>query len=233
MTNNRNIRKTHQNGNVLFLILIAVALFAALSYVVTQSSRTGSGDAARDKARLSASNILNQVTGVQTAVSRLVLGKCAPELLNFASPYDSININPNAPPDGHCDVFLNNGGGAVPQQAPEGSVTPDPNYYFVGSSALHGIGSTCSTPNCGDLVMTLYGVNDLVCEQLNIMNGIKVQAATLTDTQQACPYKGTFDCNGNGTTEQIFSSAALKGKNSVCWKDTVHGLTFSHVLLSR
>lgn len=224
--------RRHEKGNVLFLILIAVALFAALSFVITQSSRSGSGDAAREKSRMTASDILNQVTNVQTAVSRIVLGGCAPEQLNFESAYDTVNVNPDAPVDGRCDVFGNKGGGAMARQAPEGSAA-DLTFYFVGSSALTGVGLTCTDTNCSDLTMTLHGVTEQVCEQLNDLNGISTAAGDMTDAQQACPFTGTFDCSGNNTAEVIFAAPNLSGKDSVCWTDTVKGKTFSHVIMAR
>ena len=66
------MNKQSEKGNVLFLILIAVALFAALSYAVTHSSR-GGGDVDSDKARLKASQILQWHATLKSEVLRFSL----------------------------------------------------------------------------------------------------------------------------------------------------------------
>ncbi len=60
-----------QAGNVLFLILLAVALFAALSYAVTQSSRSGGKNASDEKARLVVAEILNYENAIRMAAQRI------------------------------------------------------------------------------------------------------------------------------------------------------------------
>ena len=59
-----------QSGNVLFLILIAVALFAALSYAVTQSTR-GGGNANAEQLALKAAELINQSNHIRTTALRL------------------------------------------------------------------------------------------------------------------------------------------------------------------
>lgn len=67
-------RLNHQNGNVLFLILIAVALFAALSYAVTQSTR-GGGNADDETGLVNASIIFQQGAAIQSAILRAEIMK--------------------------------------------------------------------------------------------------------------------------------------------------------------
>jgi hypothetical protein len=62
-------KNSTQSGNVLFLILIAVVLFAALSYAVTQSTR-GGGDATEDKLKLDVARVLQQGTMIKTEILR-------------------------------------------------------------------------------------------------------------------------------------------------------------------
>ena len=59
-----------ESGNVLFLVLIAVALFAALSYAVTQSTRSGSGSIDADKLKLEAASLLSWAAEAQTSFKR-------------------------------------------------------------------------------------------------------------------------------------------------------------------
>ena len=218
----------------MFLILIAVALFAALSYAVIQSSRTGGGDATREKARLDAAEILNHATAVQTGVGRLLIRGCQDVRLNFANGNDGgIHINPTAPTDKRCDVFDPAGAG-VSNKAPNRKWSSDHNFYYTSSSSVTDMGSTCTDTTCADLVMELRGVSPALCEQLNTLNNYIVPVPSLpTDTQAGCPFTGTYDCAGNGTAQIVFATAPLRGKNSVCYNDTVHGLTFVHVIYAR
>lgn len=113
------------NGNVLFLILIAVALFAALSYAITSSTRGGGKGTNDENARLGAAAISQYVVLLRTEVRRLMMTNgCAIENLDWRNDYwkrldgsPSVGIlhNPPSPKVG-CAVFSSYGG-PVPASA--------------------------------------------------------------------------------------------------------------------
>jgi hypothetical protein len=74
-------------GSALFLILIAVALFAALSYAVTQSGRSGKGSISREQVQLARAQINELVALTQHMVTRLALQGCTPfQISRYAIP---------------------------------------------------------------------------------------------------------------------------------------------------
>ena len=67
--NNNKVYECKQSGNVLFLILIAVALFAALSYAVTQSGR-GGGNTSKEKTKILVSQFIQEANFITTTIKR-------------------------------------------------------------------------------------------------------------------------------------------------------------------
>jgi len=222
-----------QSGNVLFLILIAVALFAALSYAITGTSRGSGRGAEREKAKLLAADILNQATSVQAGITRLLMRGCSISQLSFENNLDALHANPNAPVDSSCHIFRPTGAGVAAREGDQ-AVGPDIRFYYSGASAVTNIGTTCAGVDCADLVMVVRNIGGALCEELNTMNGWILPPAQLpVDTQPICPYQGTLDCSGNGNVTQIFSDPSLAGRNSVCYRDSVYNYTFTHVVHER
>ena len=69
---NGAMQPTRQRGNILFLILLAVVLFAALSYAVT-SQRDGGKNASGESAKSHASALLQYAALVENTVHRMVM----------------------------------------------------------------------------------------------------------------------------------------------------------------
>lgn len=129
-----------ENGNVLFLILIAVALFAALSYAVTSSTRSGGGDASKETLVVQSSTIIQYATAIQTAMQRMQISKgCDYTQIDFTPP--SWASFATAPVE--CKVFHPDGGG-VPYQQPkdewEQAGLTCLEYRYTGTQSIKNIG---------------------------------------------------------------------------------------------
>ncbi|PZP57490.1 MAG: hypothetical protein DI586_00195 [Micavibrio aeruginosavorus] len=135
-----------EKGNVLFLILIAVALFAALSYAVTQSSRSGGTSATSEKADLAAAQFSQYGAQIAMAIMRLkVSNGCSETQISFENPimshpdYWGGSANTTAPSDGRCNVFGPNGGGVVYWDIRKQFPNEDPVYNYLNFTPRLGI----------------------------------------------------------------------------------------------
>lgn len=104
------IQTSFQRGNALFLILIAVALFAALSYAITSSTR-GGGSIAKEQATIDTAVSQQCAAMVENGAQRLALfNGCDTAELSYELP-DGTNANASAPADRSCHLFAEEGAG--------------------------------------------------------------------------------------------------------------------------
>ena len=188
-----------QRGNVLFLILIAVVLFAALSYAVTSSSRSGDGNSNAENSALQASQLDSYIASIRTAIQRMIIvGGCSDEELSFErSPYngtDTDYLNPNSPLDFSCHIF-HPSGGAVANS--EFEFSDDVIFSGRNTVAGHGNDNTFSSAS-NELILMAPRIDLSVCQALNERNGVGAPPhgpLDITTANASTSYfRGTYTC---------------------------------------
>jgi len=156
----------NQFGNALFLILIAVVLFAALSYAVTTSGR-GGGDIDKEKATLNVASLVQMTTLLRANADRMLLfgrtTKVAFQLNDLVDVANPCITGPNC-------LFAAEGGDATVPDYPSGlsSATLGANYYNTGSGiAINNIGTVAN-----DAFITLEPLTEHACNEINKNLGI-------------------------------------------------------------
>lgn len=179
-----------ERGNILFLILLAVVLFAALSYAVTQSLRGGGKDVSDEKAAAIAAQIINAIGLQEPELMRFMeRRKLGVHQIDFTGPIGSAFGGGNSPncTTTACDFWHADGGGAaIPALPPiaanldagsvncqagsgyrplslNGGIRP---YTMVISAS--GVGSAAS-----DLVLYYACVHPKICAEINIQEGLR------------------------------------------------------------
>lgn len=219
-----------QQGNVLFLILIAVALFAALSYAVTKST-SGGGNADKEKARLLASEILSYYNSVNVAVLRMHISGVSLVDMCFDDPLwattgdvGDYRDNPSCS-DNTKRVFHSEGGGASAQVAPDISYWPI--NRISGSVSVHSIGTTEADLIMGFL-MDDNAFSKVICDSLNEAAGIDPNTADLSGgtirMQDWDSFEGSYATLPRPVVQQIGEEigSAFAGKTSGCAHGSSH-----------
>lgn len=238
-----------ERGNILFLILLAVVLFAALSYAVTNSMRGGGNDSSGEKAVLRAGQVASYGAALEAAIQRLTLSNnCTHVTIDLDNDVVSGYNNTQAPTSGACDLFRPTGGGQYFWDIPDemlDSVHSTMNgfghLFFSNQFNVMGIGLSDGSNGSQDLAFAVPYVREDVCKSYNEK---MIGSSTIPDGEVGydpgsfgvCKWTGSHTwCSGNYNTGSVNLPIPTR---SACVKVTAWGSMPTHyyiyyVLLAR
>jgi hypothetical protein len=162
-----------QAGNAMIYVLLVIALFAALGFLLMRGSNTNETDSlTEEKDNIYTGQIMGAPMQMKQALDQMTysgahVNKVLPadHTVNFALPQDSVNFSSGS----NADKFFHpEGGGAIMPHLPDesvskiGSADPAPGWYV---GRFNNVEWTPSDKQ--DVVMTAYQIAEKICAQIN------------------------------------------------------------------
>lgn len=228
-------KSCHQRGGIFFTLLLGIALFAALSYAVTQAVRTSSGTLSisdQEEMRLALSELQDTVEAHRVAVRNMVLNgvpvdnisaedRTGADSTYYPTAERYFYSNPNCT-NAACELYATNGGPLNFYMFPvlhKGLTVEDD----VGLALRHGIFWSWWEGK-GTLATDLHyveTVSEEFCNFINVQSGINIDindAANDVALATSMPLDGSVHGDGAIGWQLGGSSVApyLSGKNQGC-----------------
>ena len=233
-----------QSGNVAFIILLAVALFAALSFAITQNRDSNTSLMTDQQAEMAAQEITAYGNAIANTVQKLKLRGCTETQYNFGNSVwtygdgailISNTHNPSAPATG-CSVFVTSDVNLTPVVFPL-SYTTGASTSPTSTASGHGRIMKLAIPGVGvtandEIVYSTMRLNQNVCKKINEILGVTTASDSMpTFTWTASSYNGTL---GSTPMTDTSTGSILTGKTAFCaWNTTNNLHAFLQVLVAR
>lgn len=218
-----------QSGNLLFLILLAVVLFAALSYAVTSSIRGDGKNSAKENNKLLVSQLLQNLTLMTNTITRwtMVNGWEISEIDMRGENFGGSIGNIPGCTTNNCNLFHPAGGGIEPNisidylqpTASSCSITGNEIVPSVFIAGVKGLGS-----DYGEVLIVYNCIDFEICDDINKALGIwndgdaYINSASGTWNVDHLPFQSGVDFTGASyTTNQMSKNdSRLIGQTTFC-----------------
>lgn len=204
-----------QRGNILFLILLAVVLFAALTYAVTKGIQGGGKDASAESDRAGAAAVIGQATAIHNAVMRMTTTggyrlnqiSFGYDVTRYSGAVTLDTYHNNACTTDACRVFKPGGGGVAPvtfekyaTAEPNNWVStyPKPGFYDIYMGQWPG-----AKTDANDIIMRIMALKPGICAE------IRAQLGLPSAIVQTGPFLAAADPSGWDDTGTTFAPASV------------------------
>lgn len=222
-----------QSGVALAYILIAVALFAALSVAVANMMRGGGEDVAgQEKARIIAQEVIDTARAMRQAVQGVrISGTCTDEEISFDNA--TVAGYAHATRDA-CKIF-DPAGAAMNWPIPADNANDSSPYVFTDAPVADIPDSGDGDP---DLMIVLPHVNAQICTQINKLAKVNTAGSYAppqeNDNQSTLGSDKFAGAASYTTVSAEIGGAQLAGKRDACFESQGSGVYFYYgVLLAR
>jgi hypothetical protein len=169
-----------ERGNALIYVLIAIALFAALSMTLGRQTDTGEASSLSDeRAELYATQLIAYAAQAKSSVDQMMFSGGKIETLDFTLP-GAAGYDTGSALDKIKRVYHPDGGGLIAENLPEEAAAytgndPEAGWYMgrfnnvewtkLGPGNTSGPGGTEAPFE--DVILVAYGINEKICEKIN------------------------------------------------------------------
>ena len=156
----------NERGNALIYVLIAIALFAALSFTLSRQTDTGeAGQISDQKAEILATQIISYAAQAKSAVDQMIFTGARIDDLDFIDP-SNVGFNTGTQKAISNRVFHPEGGGLVKGRLANEALTdniadPPAGWYIGRFNNIEWTGAN------DDVILTAYQIDRTICEKIN------------------------------------------------------------------
>jgi hypothetical protein len=221
----RSASRVKESGNIVFYILVAVVVLAALIAAVARTGRETITSLTSDQQRLLATEIIGYGDSMAKAAAQMRLRGTKFNQFSFASPDLPAGYGTYGSAPTH-EIFNPSGGGINYKQPPATAMTTAGDYSFVATNAINNVGMTCAAASCVELLIVASPLRQDVCSRIDALLGI------VTNDDDPPPEVAAFDAltpfagtaGYSDTVGGTSGTTVLDQKSAACVKNTGTGL---------